>query len=72
MDAVSFEHVSDTDWLQTRLYKRDFGRPVKGKTPVIAMITGDFGGSKGIRTPDPLHAMQVRYRAAPWTHVCFS
>ena len=24
-------------------------------------------GSKGIRTPDPLHAMQVRYRAAPWT-----
>src|SRR5688572_670062 len=27
-----------------------------------------FGGSKGIRTPDPLHAMQVRYRAAPWTH----
>jgi hypothetical protein len=26
-------------------------------------------GSKGIRTPDPLHAMQVRYRAAPWTPV---
>jgi hypothetical protein len=25
------------------------------------------GGSKGIRTPDPLHAMQVRYQAAPWT-----
>ncbi len=24
-------------------------------------------GSKGIRTPDPLHAMQVRYQAAPWT-----
>ncbi|MCU1404989.1 MAG: hypothetical protein JWQ43_1292 [Glaciihabitans sp.] len=30
--------------------------------------TGDECGSKGIRTPDPLHAMQVRYRAAPWTH----
>lgn len=31
------------------------------------------GGSKGIRTPDPLHAMQVRYRAAPWTHNrCFA
>ncbi|MCU1584057.1 MAG: hypothetical protein JWM49_613 [Microbacteriaceae bacterium] len=32
------------------------------------MITGAKCGSKGIRTPDPLHAMQVRYRAAPWTH----
>ena len=31
------------------------------------MITGACRGSKGIRTPDPLHAMQVRYRAAPWT-----
>ena len=32
-------------------------------------LTTTFCGSKGIRTPDPLHAMQVRYQAAPWTHI---
>jgi hypothetical protein len=32
------------------------------KTPEnLAFIRG-FGGSEGIRTPDPLHAMQVRYQ----------
>jgi hypothetical protein len=30
-------------------------------------VNHHIGGSKGIRTPDPLHAMQVRYQAAPWT-----
>ena len=25
-------------------------------------VTCDFGGAEGIRTPDPLHAMQVRYQ----------
>src|SRR5690606_35355088 len=42
--------------------------PPSRKGPAIVVIVGpSFGGSKGIRTPDPLHAMQVRYRAAPWT-----
>lgn len=28
----------------------------------ISHLTGDFGGPEGTRTPDPLHAMQVRYQ----------
>ncbi len=32
-----------------------------------------FGGAEGIRTPDPLHAMQVRYqlRHSPEPHLCY-
>ena len=36
-------------------------------SPVDTMSRLITCGSKGIRTPDPLHAMQVRYQAAPWT-----
>ena len=53
MDAVSFEHVSDTDWLQTRLNKPDFGRPEKEKTPVIAMITGILVDPRGFEPLTP-------------------
>ena len=28
----------------------------------IRCLTGSFGGPEGTRTPDPLHAMQVRYQ----------
>src|SRR5690606_15491055 len=36
--------------------------PLNERTPEnLAFIRG-FGGSEGIRTPDPLHAMQVRYQ----------
>jgi integrase len=35
------------------------GRPAdRPRTPA----EGHFGGAEGTRTPDPLHAMQVRYQ----------
>jgi hypothetical protein len=45
----------------------------KKKPPMTKVIGGFYlsGGSEGIRTPDPLHAMQVRYRAAPRTQTLF-
>jgi hypothetical protein len=43
--------------------------PNLGGSELFNVLKQDFCGSKGIRTPDPLHAMQVRYRAAPWTHI---
>ena len=49
--------------------QRDLSLSGKEESPGTVMVPGLFGGSKGIRTPDPLHAMQVRYRAAPWTPV---
>ena len=40
-----------------------------GMTPAVLSVT--LGGAEGIRTPDPLHAMEVRYQlryspARPW------
>lgn len=34
----------------------------KVATGVTDVATQNIGGSEGTRTPDPLHAMQVRYQ----------
>ena len=42
------------DLNEDAMSQRDFTPRANKNAPAISMITGAFGGSKGIRTPDPL------------------
>ena len=59
------EEPAETGGLLLKSLSNDFTALVNVSSKSI------IRGSKGIRTPDPLHAMQVRYQAAPWTQTSF-